>query len=282
MERSGVLAYIGDTPLVEIRRLNPNPGVKILAKLEAKNPGGSIKDRVALAMIEAAEASGELTPGKTIIEATSGNTGIGLAMVAAVKGYPMLLLMPETASEERKMIMRAYGAQIMLTPGRLSTDGAIEQAYRMAREEPDTYVLMDQFNNPASIDAHYTGTGLEIWNQTDGGVTHFVATLGTSGTAMGCTKRLKEMDPDVRCMAVEPYAGHKLQGLKNMHESYPPGIYDKTVLDEILRVDDEAAWDYCRRLAAEEGIFAGMSSGAALLLDMRLAAPPLPEIRGRG
>ncbi|WP_285907212.1 cysteine synthase [Pseudodesulfovibrio pelocollis] len=265
-----LLSLIGNTPLVEIRHLNPNPSVKILAKLEAQNPGGSVKDRVAAAMIEAAERSGELTRDKIIIEATSGNTGVGLAMVAAIKGYRIKLLMPETASEERKMIMAAYGAELELTPGHLSTDGAIERAYRYAREEPDTYVLMDQFNNPASIDAHYTGTGLEIWEQTGGAVTHCVMTLGTSGTAMGIAKRLHEMGR-VHVAAVEPYAGHKIQGLKNMLESYPPGIYDKTWLDEVLHVDDETAFENCRRLARAEGIFAGMSSGAALGGAIQLA-----------
>lgn len=265
-----LLQLIGNTPLVEIRHLNPNPNVKILAKLEAQNPGGSVKDRVAAAMIAAAEASGELTRDKVIIEATSGNTGVGLAMVAAIKGYRIKLLMPETASEERKMIMAAYGAELELTPGHLSTDGAIEKAYRYAREEPDKYVLMDQFNNPASIDAHYMGTGKEIWDQTGGKVTHCVMTLGTSGTAMGIAKRLHE-EGDVHVAAVEPYAGHKIQGLKNMLESYPPGIYDKTWLDEILHVEDDVAFETCRKLAREEGIFVGMSSGAAMAGAIQLA-----------
>lgn len=265
-----LLALIGGTPLVEIRHLNPNPNVKILAKLEAQNPGGSVKDRVAAAMIAAAEASGELTKDKIIIEATSGNTGVGLAMVAAIKGYRIKLLMPETASEERKMIMAAYGAELELTPGHLSTDGAIELAYRYAREEPEKYVLMDQFNNQSSIDAHYNGTGLEIWEQTDGALTHCVMTLGTSGTAMGIAKRLHEMG-DVHVAAVEPYAGHKIQGLKNMLESYPPGIYNKTWLDEVLHVADETAFETCRKLAREEGIFSGMSSGAAMAGAIQLA-----------
>jgi len=265
-----LLTLIGGTPMVEIRHLNPNPNVKILAKIESQNPGGSIKDRVAVAMIEAAEASGELTRDKIIIEATSGNTGVGLAMVAAIKGYRIKLLMPETASEERKMIMAAYGAELELTPGHLSTDGAIEKAYRYAREEPDKYVLMDQFNNLASIDAHYTGTGLEIWDQTHGAVTHCIMTLGTSGTAMGVAKRLHEMG-DVHVTAVEPNAGHKIQGLKNMLESYPPGIYNKAWLDEIVHVDDEVAFETCRRLAREEGLFTGMSSGAAMAGAMQLA-----------
>ena len=271
MQRTDILRLVGNTPLVEIRRLNPHPNVKIMAKIESMNPGGSIKDRVAVAMIEAAERSGELKPGKTIIEATSGNTGVGLAMVAAVKGYKMLLLMPDSASEERKRIMRGYGAEIRLTPGRMGTDGAIEEAYRLARTEPDTYVLMDQFNNPVSIEAHYNGTGLEIWEQTQGAVTHAVATLGTSGTAMGLAKRLHEY-PGVRVVAVEPFAGHKIQGLKNMHESYPPGIYNKKALDQILHVEDEEAFSTCRRLAREEGLFVGMSSGAAMAGALKLAA----------
>jgi cysteinyl-tRNA synthetase len=267
---SHVLDHIGGTPLVQIRRLNSNPNVKILAKLESCNPGGSIKDRVALAMVRAAEESGELVPGKTVIEPTSGNTGIGLAMVCAVRGYRVKLLMSENASEERRMILRAYGAEIELTPGHMGTDGAIELAYRMAREEPEKYVLMDQYNNPACIDAHYNGTGMEIWEQTNGAVTHAVCTLGTSGTAMGCAKRLHEMG-DVFVAAVEPYAGHRIQGLKNMHESYPPGIYDKTALDDVLRVEDEEAFDLCRRLAREEGLFVGMSSGAAMGGALKLA-----------
>ncbi|SDB26269.1 cysteinyl-tRNA synthetase [Desulfonatronum thiosulfatophilum] len=267
-----ILSLIGHTPLVALGLLNPYAArVRIAAKLEDFNPGGSIKDRVALAMIEQAEASGTLTPEKVIIEATSGNTGIGLAMVCAVKGYKLKLLMPESASEERKRIMLAYGAEIHLTPGHQSTDGAIEEAYRLYRESPDRYVLMDQFNNPASIAAHYRTTAQEIWDQTEGRVTHVVATLGTSGTVMGLTKRLKELNPKICIVAVEPFAGHKIQGLKNMQESYPPGIYDKHAPDRILNVEDESAFDLCRKLAAQEGIFAGMSSGAALSGALQLA-----------
>lgn len=264
MVSQSVLDLIGNTPLVEIKRLNPNPRVKIYAKIESVNPGGSIKDRVALAMIKRAEEMGEISKDKIIIEATSGNTGIGLAMVCAVKGYKLMLLMPESASEERKRIMRAYGAEIYLTPGHLSTDGAIEEAYRLAREEKDKYVLMDQFNNPASIDAHYNGTGLEIWEQTNGKVTHVVAALGTSGTAMGISKRLKELNSEVQIIAIEPYVGHSIQGLKNMQASYPPGIFDRHKVDKIINIDDDTAFEYTRKLAREEGIFAGMSSGAAL------------------
>ncbi len=267
-----VLDLSGNTPLVELARIGAGNGVRILAKIESGNPGGSIKDRVALAMIRAAEASGELTPDKTVIEATSGNTGIGLAMVCAVRGYRLKLLMPDTASQERRRIMRAYGAEIVLTEGRLGTDGAIEEAYRLAREEPERHVLMDQFNNPASIQAHYEGTGLEIWEQTGGRVTHVVVALGTSGTVMGCVKRLKECSRGVTVVAVEPYPRHKIQGLKNMQESYPPGIFNKHLLDRIVRVEDEAAFSMCRRLAREEGILAGMSSGAALAGALKVAA----------
>ncbi len=271
MLAQNVLELIGNTPLVEIRTLNPNPRVKIYAKLEFFNPGGSIKDRVALAMIERAERLGEISREKVIIEATSGNTGIGLAMVCAVKGYRLMLLMPDSASEERKRIMRAYGADIYLTPGHLATDGAIEEAYRLAREEGDKYVLMDQFNNPASIDAHYHGTGMEIWEQTGGKVTHVIAALGTSGTAMGISKRLKELNSDIQIIAIEPYIGHSIQGLKNMQASYPPGIFNRHCLDKIMNIDDETAFETCRRLCREEGIFAGMSSGAALAGAIKVA-----------
>jgi len=275
MIHPNILSTIGATPLVAIQRLNPNPSVRVLAKIEYFNPGGSIKDRVAISMIEAAERDGTLTLDKTIIEATSGNTGIGLAMVCAVKGYKLKLLMPATASEERKKTMLAYGAEIQLTPGHLGTDGAIEEAYRLAREEPNAYALMDQFNNPASIEAHYAATGQEIWDQTNGEVSHVVITLGTTGTAMGVTKRLKEQarkaGKEVCIIAVEPYAGHKIQGLKNMQESYPPGIYDKKTLDRIIHVEDEVAFETARQMARKEGLLVGMSSGAAMAGALALA-----------
>jgi cysteinyl-tRNA synthetase len=263
-KRGNILDLIGNTPLVEIKRLKPKGRVRIMAKIESFNPGGSIKDRVALAIIEHAEQSGELTPGKTIIEATSGNTGIGLAMVAAVKGYPLLLTMAESVSEERRKILKAYGAELLLTPSHLGTDGAIEEAYRLAREQPDKYFLADQFNNQMSVMAHYRGTGVEVWRQTRGKVTAFVATMGTSGTLMGVSRRLREYNPAVRIVGVEPYMGHKIQGLKNMKESYKPGIFDRSALDEIVNVDDDSAFEMARRLAKEEGMLVGMSSGAAM------------------
>jgi cysteinyl-tRNA synthetase len=266
-----ILSTIGHTPLVEIKHLNPNPKVKILAKLEYCNPGGSIKDRIALSMIEAAQASGELTHDKTVIEATSGNTGIGLALVCAVKGYKLLLAMSDAVSRERQMILKARGAQITLTPGHLGTDGAIEEVYRLARENPDRYFMTDQFNNPANWQAHYHGTAPEIWEQTGKNLSAVVATLGTSGTLMGLSRRLKEYDPNIVIIGVEPYLGHKIQGLKNMKEAYRPEIFEKNRLDQIINIDDEEAFEMARCLSTREGIFVGMSSGAAMVIAARQA-----------
>jgi cysteinyl-tRNA synthetase len=261
-----LLDLIGHTPMVEIRHLNPNPKVKVLAKLEYFNPGGSIKDRAALSMIEAAERSGQLTRDKTVIEATSGNTGIGLALVCAIKGYKLLLAMSEAASIERQMILKARGAEILLTPGHLGTDGAIEEVYRLARENPGRYFMTDQFNNEANWQAHYHGTAEEIWQQTAGQITTLVATLGTSGTLMGISRRLKEYNPAIVIVGVEPYLGHKIQGLKNMKEAYQPEIFDKNRLDKKPNIDDEDAFEMTRRLAREEGLLVGMSSGAAMFV----------------
>ena len=259
-----VIDKIGHTPLVEIQRLNPNPRVKLLAKLEYMNPGGSVKDRIAKAMIESAEASGRLTENKTVLEATSGNTGIGLAMVCAAKGYKLLLTMSEAVSMERRQILEALGAEIRLTPGRMGTDGAIEEAYRLARERADMYFMTDQFNNEANWRAHYNGTGAEIWEQTEGQITMLVASMGTTGTIMGTSRRLKEYNSEVCIVGVEPYLGHKIQGLKNMKESYRPEIYEKRRIDKKINIDDEVAFEMTRRLAKEEGLLVGMSSGAAM------------------
>ena len=266
-----ILDAIGNTPLVEIKRLNPNPNVRILAKLEYFNPGGSVKDRPALYMIEAAEKSGELAQGKTLIEATSGNTGIGLALVCAVKGYKLLLTMSEAVSVERQKILKARGAEILLTPGHLGTDGAIEEAYRLARENPNKYVIVDQFNNESNWKSHYYGTAEEIWQQTHGTVTTLVATLGTTGTAMGLSRRLKEYNSDIQIVGVEPYLGHKIQGLKNMKEAYCPEIFEKQRLDKKINIEDEDAFETARRLTAEEGLFVGMSSGAAMAGALKIA-----------
>jgi cysteinyl-tRNA synthetase len=221
-------------------------------------------------MVEAAEAAGELTPEKTIIEATSGNTGIGLAMVAAVKGYRLLLAMPESASLERRRILQALGAELLLTPAHLGTDGAIEEVYRLSRENPEKYFLADQFNNPDNPAAHRS-TAQEIWEQTGGKVTMVISTMGTTGTLMGLYRYLKEFNPAVQVVGVEPYLGHALQGLKNMKESYKPGIFDKTLADEIVHVEDEEAFETARRLARQEGLFLGMSSGAAVAVALRKA-----------
>jgi cysteinyl-tRNA synthetase len=262
--KKSILELIGNTPLVEIRYINPNPKVTILAKLEYLNPGGSIKDRAALYMIEAGEKTGALTPEKTVIEATSGNTGIGLAMVCSVKGYKLLLAMSESASEERRKILKARGAEILLTPGHLGTDGAIEVVYRMAREQPDTYFNTDQFNNEANYEAHYYSTAPEIWEQTDGKITMLVATMGTTGTLMGLSRRLKEYNPEIQIVGVEPFLGHKIQGLKNLKEAYCPEIFDKNRLDIKANIEDEDAYEMARQLTLKEGIFVGMSSGAAM------------------
>ncbi len=261
---SSIIDSIGNTPLVEIQKLNPVPGVKIFAKLEYMNPGGSIKDRAALYMLNQAEASGELTPEKTVIEATSGNTGIGLAMICAVKGYKIALAMAENASEERKRILKARGAKLILTPRHLGSDGAIEEVYRMAREHPDKYFLTDQYNNDANWQAHYHTTGPEILAQTGGRLDSVVATVGTSGTLMGLSRYLKEQNPNIRVICVEPYLGHGIQGLKNMKESYTPEIFDKSILDASVHIDDDTAFEAARQLARTEGLFVGMSSGAAM------------------
>ncbi|PID71459.1 MAG: cysteine--tRNA ligase [Desulfobulbus propionicus] len=258
-----ITELIGNTPLVALPHLSPSSGVQVFGKLESKNPGGSIKDRVALSLIETAEKSGELTKEQIVLEATSGNTGIGLAMVCAAKGYKCQLIMPESASIERRLIMQAYGAEIILTPAKKKTDGAIEKSYVLAREHPDLYFLADQYNNDANWQAHYHSTGPEIWEQTSGKVTDIIVTLGTSGTAMGLSRWFRDHHPEVRVVAVEPYLGHAIQGLKNMKESYKPGIFDKTLPHAIVNVADEDAFATVRQLAAEEGVFAGMSSGAA-------------------
>ena len=272
VEKHGnILDQIGGTPLVPINRLNPNTNVEILAKLEFFNPGGSIKDRIALFMIEEAEKKQELTKGKTILEATSGNTGIGLSMVAAIKGYQILLVMAEAVSEERKKILRAMGAELKFTPAHLGTDGAIEFVYNLIREEPDKYWLADQFNNEANWMAHYHGTAAEIWEQTGGNLDIIVSTMGTTGTLMGLSRRFNELKPEVKIVGVEPYLGHKIQGLKNMKESYRPGIFEKNRADQIINIDDEESYLTSRMLAKKEGIFAGMSSGAAMAVALKLA-----------
>jgi cysteinyl-tRNA synthetase len=263
-KRNNILDLVGKTPIVPMVRLNPHKNVKIFLKIESFNPGGSIKDRIALNMIETAEQSGELTPVKIVLEATSGNTGIGIAMVCAVKGYKCMLVMPESASIERRKVMEAFGAEILLTPARRGSDGAIEEAYALAREHPERYFNTDQYNNEANWHIHYRTTGPEIWEQTNGTVTDIVATMGTSGTAMGISRYIAENHPEVKVTAVEPFLDHKLQGMKNMKESYRPGIFDKNLPFQIVNVTDEDAFECSRLLAKKEGIFVGMSAGAAV------------------
>jgi cysteine synthase len=262
--KANILEVIGETPLVRINSLNTNRKVTLAAKLEGHNPGGSVKDRIAYRMLKQAEESGELTRDKIILEPTSGNTGIGLAMVAAVMGYRLVVTMSEGMSSERRKMLEVFGAELVLTPSEKGTDGAIEKARRMMQEEPGKYYMPNQFANPNNTLAHYETTAEEIWRQTEGKVTHFVAGMWTTGTLMGVATRLKELDPAVRIIGAEPYKNHKIQGLKNMEEAVVPEIYDRSKLDEIINVSDEDAFDMAFRLAREEGIFAGISAGAAL------------------
>ncbi len=267
----GILQCIGNTPLASIE-LNPNPRVRLFAKLEGNNPGGSIKDRIALSMIETAEREKKLTRDKIILEATSGNTGIGLAMVASAKKYRVKLTMPACVSIERRRILEAFGAELILSPPEEGTDGAIKLAHRILAEDPDRYFMPNQFDNEANVLAHYETTGREIIEQTNGSVTHFVAGMGTTGTLMGVSKRLKEYDKNIKIIGVEPVAHHRIQGLKNMSESIRPKIFDESRLDERYLVNDDEAFDTTRMLAIKEGIFAGMSSGAAMHIALRISS----------
>jgi cysteine synthase len=266
-----ILETIGKTPLVKISRMNPNPAVTMAVKLEGVNPGGSVKDRIALAMIEGAEQRGDLTPDKIILEPTSGNTGIGLAMVGAVKGYRVLVVLPANMSLERRRILRAYGADFILTSAEKGTDGAIERAHEIFRANPERYYFANQFSNADNIRAHYENTANELWEDTEGRVDTFVGGIGTTGTLMGIAKRLRELKPEIKIVGVEPLPGHKIQGLKNLSESKIPQIFDPNQLDEILHIEDDLAFDTAIRLAREEGIFAGISSGAAMAGALEVA-----------
>ncbi len=267
-----VLDLIGRTPMVRIRRLNPNPRVSLLAKLEGFNPTGSIKDRIALEMVAQAEREGKLRPGMTILEPTSGNTGIGLAMIGAVKGYPVEIVMSEAVSIERRKMIEAFGARVTLTPAQLGTDGAILRARELLRDFPDRYFMPDQFSNEYNQLAHYRNTAVEILEQTGGRLDYFVSSLGTSGTLMGVGLALKERLPGVRIVSAHPVRGHYIQGLKNLEEAIVPAIYDPAKVDRHIMVETEDAFALARRLALEEGIFAGMSSGAALWASRVVAA----------
>jgi cysteine synthase B len=265
-----ILETIGQTPLLKINRLIPHDGIAIYAKFEGYNPTGSIKDRIALNMIEQAEAEGILKPGKTIIEPTSGNTGIGLAMIGSVKGYPVEIVMSSAVSIERRKMIRSFGAEVTLTPPEDGTDGAIRKARELVTEYPDKYFMPDQFSNNYNKIAHYKTTANEIWDQTKGQIDFFVSSIGTSGTIMGVGKYLKEKNPSIKIVCAHPVRGHYIQGLKNMEEAIVPAIYDPQLIDDTEMIDSEEAFDMTREIVKKEGIFVGMSSGAAMLAAYRL------------
>jgi cysteine synthase B len=268
-----VLEAIGNTPLVEIHNIwdTAKTGVRIMAKLEGSNPGGSVKDRPAYFMLKDAVASGKLTDGKIILEPTSGNTGIGMAMVAAAMGFKIKLTMPTCVSTERRAILQALGADLELTPGSDRTDGAIKRAHHIMEYEGDRYFMPNQFDNPQNYLAHYYTTGPEIFSQTGGQIDAFVAGMGTTGTLMGCSRFLKEQKSWIKIVGVEPTLNHRIQGLKNMQEAIVPKIYEPARLDEIIYCSDEDAFETTRDLSIREGIFCGISSGAALWGAMKFA-----------
>ncbi|MBP7711056.1 MAG: cysteine synthase CysM [Gammaproteobacteria bacterium] len=266
--RSTIESFVGNTPLVRLQRLGAGSGNQLLAKVEGNNPAGSVKDRPALSMVLRAEQRGRLRPGDTLIEATSGNTGIALAMVAATRGYRMLVVMPENMSEERRAVMRAFGAELVLTPAA----GGMEQAIDTARalEAAGEGLVLDQFSNPDNPRAHYESTGPEIWRDTGGGVTHFVSTMGSTGTIMGTSRYLKERSPAVQVIGVQPAAGAQIPGIRRWPEAYLPAIYEPSRVDRVMDVGQREAEETTRLLAAREGIFAGVSSGGAVAAALRL------------
>lgn len=271
---SSILDRIGHTPLVRLREVTKGlpVGVEIYAKLEYFNPGGSVKDRAAYHMIKAGIASGELTRDKIIMDPTSGNTGVAYAMIGAALGYEVELVMPANASQQRKDIAQAFGASLTFSSHFEGSDGAIRLAHKLYKENPGRYFMPDQYNNPKNVDAHFMTTGVEIWEQTAGRVTHFVATMGTSGTAMGTSKRLKAYNPAIVCIGGQPReALHGLEGLKHMPSSIVPGIYDEASLDSVVWLDTEPAYDTVEKLGREEGLVVGYSSGAAFYACLELA-----------
>ncbi|HJX35908.1 MAG TPA: cysteine synthase family protein [Dehalococcoidales bacterium] len=271
MINEDILQTIGNTPLVRINRLNPNKNTTIYAKLEGLNPSGSIKDRIALSMIQQAEISGKLTKGKTIIEPTSGNTGVALAMIGSLKGYDVEIVMSGAVSVERRQMIKAFGGKVTLTDGKLGTDGAIRKAREMVKADPEKYFMPDQFSNEFNKIAHYRTTGEEIWKQTGGKIDYFVSSLGTSGTIMGVSKVLKEHNPNIKIVCAHPVKGHYIQGLKNMEEAIVPSIYDPSQIDITIMVETEAAYEMTRQIVSQEGIFVGMSSGAAMYAALEIA-----------
>lgn len=276
-----LLDRIGNTPLLRLERIVADfPNVEFYAKAEWFNPGGSVKDRPAYSMIREGERSGALQPGKTILDATSGNTGIAYAMIGAALGYRVKLCLPSSASPERKQILQAYGVEIVFTPGDEGTDGAIRRVHEIYELDREGYFYPDQYSNPANPSAHYRTTAPEIWQQTQGRITHFIAGLGTSGTFVGTTRRLRELNPAIRCVSFQPDSGfHGLEGLKHMATAIVPRIYDSKLADEDIPVRTEDAQQLVKRLAREEGILAGVSSGAALWACMETARKLPPEER---
>ena len=271
MIAANILELVGHTPMVRINRLNSNHNVEMYLKLEMLNPGGSVKDRIAKYMIEHAETEGVLTKSKIVIEPTSGNTGIGLAITCVVKEYRLVLVMPETMTTERRKILTIHGAQIVLSPGPKGMNGAEDLAREMVRKDPDKYFMPNQFANKYNVLAHYETTGEEVWKDTEGRITHFVAGIGTSGTLMGVSKNLKARNPSIKIIAVEPDAKTPIQGLKNLQTQYVPTILDESAIDEKHYVRLEDAEETSRLLAAKEGIFCGPSSGAILHVALQKA-----------
>ena len=274
-----VLDLVGNTPLLRLRRVGGEfPNVGFYVKAEWHNPSGSVKDRPALHMLQSGLASGALRPGKTIIDATSGNTGIAYATLGAALGYPVKLCLPDSASEERKRMLAALGAELVVTPGDEGTDGAIRRVHQIVATDPDRYFYPDQYSNPLNWRAHYRTTANEIWEQTDGRVTHFVAALGTSGTFVGTARRLKELNPAIRCISLQPDAPfHGLEGWKHMETAIRPAIYDDTVADQIIEIGTEDAYRMVKRLAREEGLLVSPSAAAAFLGCVEVAKTVGPD-----
>ncbi len=271
MKAKTILELIGNTPLVEIQHLNPNPKVQLFIKLEKCNPGGSVKDRIAKYMIEQAEKSGQLTRDKIVIEPTSGNTGIGLALVCRAKGYDLVLVMPETMTLERRQILIALGAKIVLSDGAKGMNGAEDLAHEIVDKNPKNYFMPNQFANQANVLAHYETTGEEIWRDTDGQITHFFGGIGTTGTLMGVSKRLKEHNSNVKIIAIQPEVGTTIQGLKDLKTQYTPAIWNKELIDEVYYVNPKAADEAARLLALQEALFVGPSSGAIFHVALQMA-----------
>ncbi|MGR9107235.1 MAG: cysteine synthase CysM [Gammaproteobacteria bacterium] len=270
MKFPGIETFVGNTPLVKLKRLPGKTTNALLAKLEGNNPAGSVKDRPALSMIQRAEERGEIRPGDCLIEATSGNTGIALAMAAAIKGYRMILIMPENMSVERRAVMKAFGAEIILTPAEGSMEAAIDKSRDLEAQGQGR--ILDQFANPDNPRAHYEGTGPEIWRDTEGSITHFVSSMGTTGTIMGTSRFLKEKNPGIQIVGVQPKENAKIPGIRRWPEAYLPKIYDPARVDRIIDVTQQEAEDTTRLMASREGLFAGISSGGAMAAALRLSA----------